>query len=166
MNQSSFLCHLVHLVSSFDCLAPANFPTTLVPLRLPLTPPLPPHHNLATTIAIYVSAFPKLEPAVAHLLSFCRFIRRQEKQAGLPCFLFGESMGGTICLLIDLLTQIEEWAGTMLVAPMCRSPTGSARPGRCLRSSPTEDRIEDKHVHGRRPSPDRGFDCVLTFFRM
>jgi hypothetical protein len=35
-------------------------------------------------------------------------------------FLFGESMGGAICLLVHLRTPPEEWAGAVLVAPMCR----------------------------------------------
>ncbi|RLM86646.1 hypothetical protein C2845_PM04G26730 [Panicum miliaceum] len=44
----------------------------------------------------------------------------REEHAGLPCFLFGESMGGAICLLIHLRTRPDEWAGAVLVAPMCR----------------------------------------------
>ena len=63
---------------------------------------------------------PDLEVAVADLLAFFRSVRRREEHAGLPCFLFGESMGGAICLLIHLRTPPEEWAGAVLVAPMCR----------------------------------------------
>lgn len=65
---------------------------------------------------------PRLDPAVADLLAFFRSVRRREEHehAGLPCFLFGESMGGAICLLIHLRTPPEEWAGAVLVAPMCR----------------------------------------------
>jgi alpha-beta hydrolase superfamily lysophospholipase len=50
----------------------------------------------------------------------CRAVRAREEHAGLPCFLFGESMGGAICLLIHLCTRLDEWAGVVLVAPMCR----------------------------------------------
>ncbi|KAM0826072.1 hypothetical protein ACQ4PT_069125 [Festuca glaucescens] len=80
---------------------------------------------------------PKLEPAVADLLAFFRSVSRWDEHAGLLCFL-------------------------------CRSPTGSACPGWCLRSSPAEDLIEDER-RGRQPDrglpdPDRGFDCVFSFF--
>jgi len=61
-----------------------------------------------------------LDAAVADLLAFFRAVRAREEHAGLPCFLFGESMGGAICLLIHLRTRPEEWAGAVLVAPMCR----------------------------------------------
>lgn len=63
---------------------------------------------------------PDLDSAIADLLAFFRSVRRREEHAGLPCFLFGESMGGAICLLIHLRTPPEEWAGAVLVAPMCK----------------------------------------------
>jgi alpha-beta hydrolase superfamily lysophospholipase len=63
---------------------------------------------------------PDLDAAVADILAFFRAVRAREEHAGLPCFLFGESMGGAICLLIHLRTPPEEWAGAVLVAPMCR----------------------------------------------
>ncbi|GJN32754.1 hypothetical protein PR202_gb21277 [Eleusine coracana subsp. coracana] len=63
---------------------------------------------------------PDLDAAVADLLAFFRAVRAREDHAGLRCFLFGESMGGAICLLIHLRTPPDEWAGAVLVAPMCR----------------------------------------------
>nr|AEV41020.1 hypothetical protein [Oryza minuta] len=63
---------------------------------------------------------PDIDSAIADLLAFFRSVRRREEHAGLPCFLFGESMGGAICLLIHLRTSPEEWAGAVLVAPMCK----------------------------------------------
>ncbi|KAF0905971.1 hypothetical protein E2562_008993 [Oryza meyeriana var. granulata] len=63
---------------------------------------------------------PDLDSAIADLLAFIRSVRQREEHAGLPCFLFGESMGGAICLLIHLRTPPEEWAGSLLVAPMCK----------------------------------------------
>ncbi|KAL5197069.1 hypothetical protein ABZP36_000581 [Zizania latifolia] len=63
---------------------------------------------------------PDLHSAIADLLAFFRSVRRGEEHARLPCFLFGESMGGAICLLIHLCTPPEEWAGAVLVAPMCK----------------------------------------------
>eukprot|EP00267_Zea_mays_P047073 XP_020399500.1 caffeoylshikimate esterase-like [Zea mays] len=63
---------------------------------------------------------PDLDAVVADLLAFFRAVRAREEHTGLPCFLFGESMGEAICLLIHLRTRLEEWAGAVLVAPMCR----------------------------------------------
>ncbi|KAG8080091.1 hypothetical protein GUJ93_ZPchr0007g4309 [Zizania palustris] len=63
---------------------------------------------------------PDLNSAIADLLAFFRSVRRREEHAGLPGCLFGESMGGAICLLIHLRTPPEEWAGAVLVAPMCK----------------------------------------------
>jgi acylglycerol lipase len=37
----------------------------------------------------------------------------------LPCFLFGESMGGAVALMIHL-KQPDAWNGAILVAPMCK----------------------------------------------
>jgi acylglycerol lipase len=53
-------------------------------------------------------------------LLFFRAVRAREEHVGLSCFLFGESMGGAICLLVHLHTPPEECAGAALVAPMCR----------------------------------------------
>ena len=38
---------------------------------------------------------------------------------GLPCFLFGESMGGAVALKVHL-KQRTTWNGAVLVAPMCK----------------------------------------------
>ncbi|KAL6856129.1 hypothetical protein ACP4OV_018931 [Aristida adscensionis] len=64
---------------------------------------------------------PDLDAAIADLLAFFRAVRARADHAALPCFLFGESMGGAICLLIHLHAPPGEWAGAVLVAPMCRT---------------------------------------------
>jgi acylglycerol lipase len=38
---------------------------------------------------------------------------------GLPCFLFGESMGGAVALKAHLRYP-DMWDGAILVAPMCK----------------------------------------------
>lgn len=37
----------------------------------------------------------------------------------LPCFLFGQSMGGAVALKVHL-KQPDAWNGAILVAPMCK----------------------------------------------
>ncbi|XP_020095144.1 caffeoylshikimate esterase [Ananas comosus] len=70
---------------------------------------------------------PDLDSTLFHLLSFFRSVRRdqdqdqdQDRGGALPCFLFGESMGAALCLLLHLRTPRDEWAGAVLVAPMCK----------------------------------------------
>ncbi|KAI5065164.1 hypothetical protein GOP47_0019859 [Adiantum capillus-veneris] len=46
-------------------------------------------------------------------------IKLTEGFAHLPCFLYGESMGGAICLLLHFMDR-DAWDGAILVAPMCK----------------------------------------------
>nr|WGU11336.1 caffeoyl shikimate esterase 3 [Crinum x powellii] len=53
--------------------------------------------------------------------------QRRSQRSPPPCFLYGESMGGAICLLIHLLRRDALRAavrGAVLVAPMCRISEG------------------------------------------
>ncbi|XP_052736685.1 caffeoylshikimate esterase-like, partial [Vigna angularis] len=60
-------------------------------------------------------------------LSFFNSIKQQNPQfQHLPSFLFGESMGAAICLLIHFLSP-EPFNGAVLVAPMCKI-SDSVRP--------------------------------------
>ncbi|XP_072951243.1 caffeoylshikimate esterase [Typha angustifolia] len=74
---------------------------------------------------------PDLDAALRDLLSFFRSVRANPEFSGLPCFLFGESMGGALCLLLHLHLRSkpkkeeeedddDSWAGAVLVAPMCK----------------------------------------------
>ncbi|KAF0927919.1 hypothetical protein E2562_036895 [Oryza meyeriana var. granulata] len=76
-----------------------------------------PGHGRSHSLRAFV---PDLDSVIADLLASFRSVRQWEEHAGLSCFLFGESMGGAICLLIHLRTPPEEWAGSLLVAPMCK----------------------------------------------
>ena len=44
---------------------------------------------------------------------------------GLPCFLYGESMGGAVALQVHR-RQTEAWDGAILLAPMCKVGEGAA----------------------------------------
>ncbi|XP_074587330.1 caffeoylshikimate esterase [Curcuma longa] len=76
-----------------------------------------PGHGRSDGLRAFV---PDVEAAARDCLAFFRSIRHSPGMQGLPCFLYGESMGGAICLLIHLIEKDEEWAGAVLVAPMCK----------------------------------------------
>ncbi|CAJ1936388.1 unnamed protein product [Sphenostylis stenocarpa] len=70
---------------------------------------------------------PSVNLAAHDCLSFFNSIKQQNPQfQHLPSFLFGESMGGAICLLIHFLSP-EPFHGAVLVAPMCKI-SDSVRP--------------------------------------
>lgn len=46
-------------------------------------------------------------------------IKGRPEVSGLPCFIFGQSMGGAIALKA-LLKEPRQWDGVVLVAPMCK----------------------------------------------
>ncbi|KAJ7530147.1 hypothetical protein O6H91_15G081600 [Diphasiastrum complanatum] len=46
-------------------------------------------------------------------------VKEQPEFKGLPCFLFGESMGGAVALKVHL-KRPNAWTGAILVAPMCK----------------------------------------------
>eukprot|EP00262_Sarcandra_glabra_P007058 TRINITY_DN19628_c0_g1_i1.p1 TRINITY_DN19628_c0_g1~~TRINITY_DN19628_c0_g1_i1.p1 ORF type:complete len:330 (-),score=-0.93 TRINITY_DN19628_c0_g1_i1:26-982(-) len=62
---------------------------------------------------------PDVDLVVDDLFSFFNSIKQRPDLNGLPCFLFGESMGGALCLLIHF-RDINAWKGAILVAPMCK----------------------------------------------
>ncbi|KAF7803512.1 caffeoylshikimate esterase [Senna tora] len=62
---------------------------------------------------------PSVDLVVHDCLSFFRSVKEDPKFRGLPCFLYGESMGGAICLLIHFADP-KGFDGAILVAPMCK----------------------------------------------
>ncbi|XP_021830790.1 caffeoylshikimate esterase [Prunus avium] len=63
---------------------------------------------------------PEVHLVVQDCLAFFTLVKQQEPQfLNVPCFLFGESMGGAICLLIHF-AEPEAFQGAILVAPMCK----------------------------------------------
>lgn len=62
---------------------------------------------------------PNVDLAVSDCVSFFNFIKRDPQFLGLPSFLYGESMGGAICLLIHFADP-DGFQGAVLVAPMCK----------------------------------------------
>ncbi|XP_038689178.1 caffeoylshikimate esterase [Tripterygium wilfordii] len=62
---------------------------------------------------------PNVDAVVQDCLSFFNSIKQDPQYHGLPCFLFGESMGGAICLLIHFADP-KGFDGAILVAPMCK----------------------------------------------
>ncbi|XP_010905633.1 caffeoylshikimate esterase [Elaeis guineensis] len=65
---------------------------------------------------------PDLSAVADDCLTYFDSVRRSPELRGLPCFLYGESMGGALCLLIHLRDRRPEagWRGAVLVAPMCK----------------------------------------------
>lgn len=59
-------------------------------------------------------------------VSYFEYIKGLEGFEGLPCFLYGESMGGAICLLVHF-KRPDGFNGGVLIAPMCRI-SDSVRP--------------------------------------
>jgi acylglycerol lipase len=55
------------------------------------------------------------EDCLAHFLS----VKERAEHSQLPCFLYGESMGGAICILLHFKAALA-WDGAILVAPMCK----------------------------------------------
>ncbi|WOK91914.1 caffeoylshikimate esterase [Canna indica] len=82
-----------------------------------------PGHGRSEGLRAFV---PDVDAVARDCLAYFRSVRRSPGLQGLPCFLFGESMGGALCLLIHLLEREEEsqeqpaWDGAVLVAPMCK----------------------------------------------
>lgn len=62
---------------------------------------------------------PNVDSVVHDCLSFFNFIKQNPQFHGLPSFLFGESMGGAISLLIHFADP-KGFDGAILVAPMCK----------------------------------------------
>ncbi|XP_027347155.1 caffeoylshikimate esterase [Abrus precatorius] len=62
---------------------------------------------------------PNVDLVLHDCLSFFNSIKQNPLFKGLPCFLYGESMGGAICLLIHFADP-NGFQGAILVAPMCK----------------------------------------------
>ncbi|CAK9152488.1 unnamed protein product [Ilex paraguariensis] len=82
-------------------------------------------HGQSQGLKAYV---PKVDLVVEDCLSFFNLVLTQNPQfQNLPKFLFGESMGGAICLLIHFKNP-SLFNGAILIAPMCRI-SDKVRPG-------------------------------------
>lgn len=64
----------------------------------------------------YIQSFHEL---VNDCVSFYRTVRELEEYRKLPRFLYGESMGGAVALLVHRKEPMN-WNGAVLVAPMCK----------------------------------------------
>ncbi|XP_015070724.1 caffeoylshikimate esterase [Solanum pennellii] len=74
-------------------------------------------HGQSQGLKAYV---PNLDLVIDDCLSFFSFVLTQNTEfQDLPKFLFGESMGGAICVLIHL-KRPKEFNGGILIAPMCK----------------------------------------------
>ncbi|KAK3188057.1 hypothetical protein Dsin_027618 [Dipteronia sinensis] len=73
-------------------------------------------HGRSQGLRAYV---PDVDLVVEDCLSFFNSIRQDPNFENLPCFLYGESMGGAICLLIHFAQPVG-FDGAILVAPMCQ----------------------------------------------
>lgn len=73
-------------------------------------------HGRSQGLKAYV---PDLDLVIQDCLSFFNFIKPDPQFLGLPRFLYGESLGGAICLLTHFAAP-DAFDGAILVAPMCR----------------------------------------------
>ncbi|KAL2343989.1 hypothetical protein Fmac_005274 [Flemingia macrophylla] len=75
-----------------------------------------PGHGRSTGLRAYV---PNVDLVARDCLSFFDSVKQTPSFLGLPAFLFGESMGAAIALLLHFL-QPHGFHGAVLVAPMCK----------------------------------------------
>lgn len=73
-------------------------------------------HGRSEGLKAYV---PSVDLVVEDCVSFFNSIKQEASFHGLPSILYGESMGGAICLLIHL-SNPDAFQGAILVAPMCK----------------------------------------------
>ncbi|CAI0407376.1 unnamed protein product [Linum tenue] len=73
-------------------------------------------HGRSQGLKAYV---PNIDLVVHDCLSYFNSIKRDPLFTGIPSFLYGESMGGAMCLLIHFQSPTA-FDGAVLVAPMCR----------------------------------------------
>ncbi|KAL5730145.1 acylglycerol lipase [Ranunculus cassubicifolius] len=71
-------------------------------------------HGLSEGLKAFV---PNVDVVVNDCASFFNFVK--QNYMDLPSFLYGESMGGAICVLIHFM-DLKAWNGAILVAPMCK----------------------------------------------
>lgn len=72
--------------------------------------------GLSEGLHCYISSFDRL---VDDVIEHYSKIKGQPEYKDLPCFLFGQSLGGAVALKIHL-KQPNAWDGAVLVAPMCK----------------------------------------------
>lgn len=75
-----------------------------------------PGFGLSEGLHGYITSFDDL---VDDVIEHFSKIKENPEYSGLPCFLFGESMGGAVELKIHF-KQPNAWDGAVLVAPMCK----------------------------------------------
>lgn len=62
---------------------------------------------------------PSFDTLVNDVIEHFTKVRESPEVKSLPCFLFGQSMGGAVALKVHL-KQPNSWNGAVLVAPMCK----------------------------------------------
>ncbi|KAH9294009.1 hypothetical protein KI387_040787, partial [Taxus chinensis] len=75
-----------------------------------------PGSGLSEGLHCYIPSFDRL---VDDVIEHYSKIRAMSEYKDLPCFLFGQSLGGAVALKIHL-KQPRVWDGAVLVAPMCK----------------------------------------------
>ncbi|KAJ9682890.1 hypothetical protein PVL29_018756 [Vitis rotundifolia] len=75
-----------------------------------------PGFGLSDGLHAYIPSFDELVDDVVEHYSK---VKEKPEFRTLPCFLFGESMGGAVLLKVHL-KQPNAWTGAILVAPMCK----------------------------------------------
>ncbi|KAM7471713.1 hypothetical protein LguiA_009896 [Lonicera macranthoides] len=78
-------------------------------------------HGRSDGIRGYLGDFDKV---AATSLSFFLSVRRNETYSRLPAFLFGESMGGALTMLMYFQSEPETWTGLIFSAPLFVIPEG------------------------------------------
>ncbi|KAF3339521.1 Caffeoylshikimate esterase [Carex littledalei] len=76
-----------------------------------------PGHGRSPGLRAFV---PDLNLVLHDLQAFFQSVRARPQNHGRKSFLYGESMGGALCLLMHLSMPADSWAGAVLVAPMCK----------------------------------------------
>lgn len=59
-----------------------------------------------------------MDKAAAASLSYFAGVRRSEEYRELPAFLFGESMGGAVSMLMYFQSEADTWTGLIFSAPL------------------------------------------------
>ncbi|VFQ87360.1 unnamed protein product [Cuscuta campestris] len=72
-------------------------------------------HGRSDGIRCYMG---EMEKVAAASLSFFRSVRCGEEYKDLPAFLFGESMGGLVTMLMYLQSEPDTWTGLIFSAPL------------------------------------------------
>lgn len=75
-----------------------------------------------------------MDKAAAASLSFFLSVRRSEQYRHLPAFLFGESMGGAISMLMYFQSEPDTWTGLIFSAPLFACTENTKPPKVTMRS--------------------------------